>query len=552
MIIFEMDNYSTIKLLLSAFAGKFNKKLLDLSVIVAFFAIISLIGWPKIINLMIELIFGFQQIHLDPVIKVVELDRTDWGWMSIFIEFLAYNSRWNESRTTMETHHCYWTACVRQTQEFIVQVEMVEFSLTKLLNMGVIVLVIGLVSYKLIKMILIYTLNRIKVRIFGEKPKPQCFVFKPEKGYYTESMMTGNAIMPGGKIPKGQVSIAVDCDGSWLPTGSGLRVEDYLIFPTHLGINGMGSLRITNGDDSIDLENPKLIDVCTDITAVKLSQVHWSALKVKKIDMKILSNCITVAVTSSEGKYSIGSLRPSSTFGRVVYNGSTLPGFSGSAYTETGKVVGIHTHGGSQGGTNGGYEIMYLYAKLMYAVKTPPEASEDLLFEITGKGKFSKEILDEDYAIVRSSAGHIKLTKQEALEQMERTKGSSNWADIMDYEEAEERLEELGYEPEATTMIAGFSGESHAPSGKATTRRDSQKLPASNIAESKKEPQLTLEQISTLCSNLPCEQLGQITALIGKQLSERLPSTSQLRPTQKPSLLVSKANLKKRLGKGPK
>lgn len=86
----------------------------------------------------------------------------------------------------------------------------------------------------------------------------------------------------------------------------------------------------------------------------------------------------TIAIiVGPQGKGTQGKLEHDSTiFGRVIYHGTTLGGYSGAAYMVANQITGIHLNGGKR---NGGFSASYIWVTLCFLEKVKQESTEDWL-----------------------------------------------------------------------------------------------------------------------------------------------------------------------------
>lgn len=289
-----------------------------------------------------------------------------------------------------------------------------------------------------------------------------------------EGMIPGSPLLDSGRIPKGQVTVAIKRDGTLHVVGGGLRIENHLVTPTHNTIMGC-ELWVLNGDKEARVDVDTEIQLAADVSAFSVPENVWSRLQVGQVKLGPLKALATVTVTSAcDQKYSISSLKASQPMGRVVYEGSTMPGFSGSAYMNGTVALGMHCHGGVRGG---GYELLYLWARLKLALDQVPEDSSDFFLREARRGYDYEDLGSED-VVLRFADGNYHRTKKDVLDRM-KVLDVSNWADEMEYDELQEQLYR---NPESKIATAGFSGEGQRPVKKVQEKSrpaDSQSLPDS-------------------------------------------------------------------------
>lgn len=304
------------------------------------------------------------------------------------------------------------------------------------------------------------------VKVVKKLMTPKMSVVVDPAAKDVEGLLPGNPLLEGGRQPKCQVTVAVKRGNQLCVVGAGIRVENYLITPTHNGYSGydMYLLAEVNGS-SVELKvDPQTeVVVAADVSAFLVPEAAWSRLGVTTAKLTPLNREATVTVTSScDKKFSVGTLKSTTPFGRVVYQGSTQPGFSGSAYLCGASVLGMHTHGGINAG---GYESLYIYKRLRAIVGEHPEDSEAYILQQTGQD-YDYELLDEDKALVRFGTGHYHLTTSEIVEKLKKlNKRSLDWSEEVEIDELERELASRDYVPECL-LKAGFSGEGQRPAVK--------------------------------------------------------------------------------------
>lgn len=251
-----------------------------------------------------------------------------------------------------------------------------------------------------------------------------------------EGAVPGSPILEGGRLPAGQVKLAIKRGNELMIVGSGLRMEDHLITPTHNVMSGHDLYMITERD-RIRIDTANELMLAADVSAFPVPETSWALAGIARIKMAPLAAEKTVTVTSGcDQTYTIGRLRSTQPLGRVHYLASTKPGYSGSAYMDGQSCVGMHNHGGAMAG---GYEVLYLWCRLKHALQQIPESSEDFMRRLSKKKRLQFEDLDQDYSLVRQKSGHYHLASRDLRRQLQELREANrrnpgNWA-----EEAEEQ-----------------------------------------------------------------------------------------------------------------
>lgn len=365
-----------------------------------------------------------------------------------------------------------------------------------------------------------------------------------------ESLVVGKPLMNGGKQPKCQVTLATRRNEVRMLMGGGFRLLDYLVLPTHVMHAGQGKVYVLANDKEIEIpKDVETLDLAADLLAIRIPQSEWSKIGVSQAKLGPISGSPTVQVTSPcDQKFSIGRLSLGKSFGRVEYDSSTQPGFSGAAYMNGTVCVGMHLHGGL---VAGGYEALYVYARLKHTLfmngvedeanKASPGGSDwapdyqDVLeFE-----ELEERMVDgkrERRAIVRMKSGHYHITRAELLDKISRMKDSSDWADQMEVEDAKEQLAAGAYIPEAAMNPSKgmeFSGEGRRPAGRAAPgqekSRPQQGSKSSTAGE--RRPRTDREKLLLELSSVSNQQLREYLASV-KNGQKRARAMSLQTPVQ--------------------
>nr|UGO57122.1 MAG: hypothetical protein 1 [Riboviria sp.] len=239
------------------------------------------------------------------------------------------------------------------------------------------------------------------------------------RGIKFEAMMEGSELMNGKEIPACQVEI-------WTPgllcssfQGYGIRVNNFLVVPTHVLRNCTQVL--LGGKESVVVSSKPIASrLNSDVSYIMVSEETWSRLGVAKAKMAKKMMPVLVSCTGRNGTSS-GMLRMSSVKGMVTYLGSTVPGMSGAAYYVSNVVHGIHS--GVAGAVNIGVTAQLITTELKAMVS------------IKGESPIGNEA-DQDVHMIR---GKVKGWKSEDLEQDALNAweaGEEDWAfeDELDYD----------------------------------------------------------------------------------------------------------------------
>lgn len=189
-------------------------------------------------------------------------------------------------------------------------------------------------------------------------------------GWRAERMMTGSEFSVAEGLPSFQCEILtpndVDSGGSGEYTfrGMGIRFEgDVLVTAYHVVVDAAKILlRTSKGTKVVDLAEPMMLD--GDLVGYRLAKKTFSDLGIKSAKTGVMQGVrptMVYVVGGSEPKRSIGPL-VAAEFGYVRYGGSTIAGFSGSAYHINNQVYGLHI--GCSSKSNTGYDASFIKTKL--------------------------------------------------------------------------------------------------------------------------------------------------------------------------------------------
>jgi len=184
--------------------------------------------------------------------------------------------------------------------------------------------------------------------------------------------------------PPCQARVGVMRDGQFVVIGACIRLEDCLVAPDH--VIGGGDKYIYGRQNCVSLKGKEIVSIGTDLSYVQMTEKELSTIGISVAKLSAVPDLgIYSQIVGPMSKGTTGVLRndPRS-FGRVVYEGTTIAGYSGSAYTSGPHVYGLHQMGGQ---VNGGYAITFVWARLRAALRMKPESSEDWLLGQTKAGR---------------------------------------------------------------------------------------------------------------------------------------------------------------------
>jgi len=187
--------------------------------------------------------------------------------------------------------------------------------------------------------------------------------YKIMRSYRPEAMRDGSLFEPG-RIPSCQVKVSEVGIFSNSLVGFGLRMEDYLVLPTHVLESvdwPSNDLVLGEGRKSMLLDMERFQDPLFDVSFFLLTPAQWALLGVSKGSYlnSVAVDGSRVWCTGMKGR-THGVVKQSSP-GMYTYSGSTLPGMSGAAYESQGGILGMHV--GASGSQNLGISSVYLWRR---------------------------------------------------------------------------------------------------------------------------------------------------------------------------------------------
>lgn len=221
--------------------------------------------------------------------------------------------------------------------------------------------------------------------------------------YNLESIRVGS-ILTKFEIPDCQVVLGVLHGERFVAHGCGVRVDVvgcddlFIITPMHVYSGLPDDFHVRGKNNTVSLNGKlftkggvsmsrNIVELDTDLVALPITPVEASQIGVKRASIQTaMEGRGTLArIVGPLGEGSTGVLYPDPiVFGQLVYDGSTVAGFSGAAYVVGRSVAGIHCAGGSR---NVGYSLRLAYVTLAYWLKISPEYTEEWLENIIKRTK---------------------------------------------------------------------------------------------------------------------------------------------------------------------
>lgn len=243
-------------------------------------------------------------------------------------------------------------------------------------------------------------------------------------------------------FPKCQCRIVVQRDDQLVVIGCAVRFDNnMLVAPDHvLGGDGVESHYALGTQSRVSLAGKERVSLDTDLVAIQLTDREFSMIGITVCKIApLVDNGVFAQVVGPESKGTVGLAKPDQTiFGRVIYYGTTLHGYSGAAYMSGMSVVGIHQMGGA---VNGGYSASYVWCMIKLHYNLRFESSEDWLLGQYKAGRRMRwrNVGDPDdvqinvngtYSIVKRSSMNKAFGKNwEDNEVIEDRRHHYNWRD---------------------------------------------------------------------------------------------------------------------------
>lgn len=177
---------------------------------------------------------------------------------------------------------------------------------------------------------------------------------------------------------RSQAKVGYIKDDKFVVIGGCVRFEgNYLIGPDHV-LGGQSDKYVMGSQSRVSLVGKERLLLATDLVAIQMTEQEMSTIGISVCKLGIVPEMgIYSSVVGPEGKGTTGRLiNDPANFGRVIYYGTTLSGYSGSVYCVGNQVLGIHQMGGE---FNGGYSSSYAWMCLKIALRERMESSDEWL-----------------------------------------------------------------------------------------------------------------------------------------------------------------------------
>nr|WQM60695.1 MAG: VP1 protein [Solemoviridae sp. 1] len=195
-------------------------------------------------------------------------------------------------------------------------------------------------------------------------------------------------------LPKYQLKVGNIEGGQFNVFGSAVRVFDSIVMPAHVLqsalVDGFVYVKGSQGAVALKEEDFEVLD--TDLTAIHLKEKQLSMIGAPIASIWERINEVRgefVSIVGVQGQGTVGALvHDPSCFGKVLYKGTTLKGYSGALYAVGKQIAGMHAWGGQ---ANGGYSMSYIKVKVVAMQKLQTEDTEDFLHGLFRNKKLKRE-----------------------------------------------------------------------------------------------------------------------------------------------------------------
>lgn len=316
--------------------------------------------------------------------------------------------------------------------------------------------------------------QRLKTALGCEPPLVVSGIAYNDRRVCYESVRSGSVETAQLK-PKCQVYVGELKAGEFHAVGSAVRMRDYLVMPCHV-FASVEEPCIKGTQHWIKMDKDRdYLDLDTDLIAFKMTEKELSTIGVAQatISHTLPHSGEFVSVVGLQNKGTTGTLRHDRmVFGRVIYDGTTVAGYSGSGYCSGNRLVGVHTNGGS---VNGGFSASYVYSLICYKDRVKDEDSEDWLRSVhkRNKNRFRVDKRWGDLDDVRIEAnGRYAVVSRSSMA----AAFGNQWMEEFDDIDPTHGLVDYHYAEESVVKPSGEAKDSNAGVSSINTKTSDQSL----------------------------------------------------------------------------
>lgn len=177
----------------------------------------------------------------------------------------------------------------------------------------------------------------------------------------------------------------------------GTDEHNYLVMPEHVWVSTK-RVWAKGRQHRVELTGkrgtPDEVPIANDLVAIAITSKEMSVIGISKMSVchHVPEYGSEAKIVGVQGKGTTGVLKHDcSVFGKMTYNGTTMPGYSGSAYMVNNQIAGVHTQGSKL--VNGGYSASFIWMILGHHIRknlkdmTVLEETHDWLMSLHKKKK---------------------------------------------------------------------------------------------------------------------------------------------------------------------
>lgn len=260
---------------------------------------------------------------------------------------------------------------------------------------------------------------------------------------FSEKVRVGSVLENSMQEPAFQAEVWVRRKGPYVKSGQGF-LTNFGFFTAYHVVEDVESVMLVKGSNKVEITPDLFVQLEGDVALYKMTQQVACKLGLsqsKLYPIETPHKAGLVVRVHAFGQRTMGVLRPDEGFGLVVYEGSTIKGFSGAPYHVGRMVYGMHMGGST---VNLGLAGAYLHMLAKYELE---DTDDYLQQQIMNEGKefvWQRSPYDPDEARVRIE-GKYYQTDMDFIRRMEqKVKGKQVSYKRPDYEE--EALSEVSDE----------------------------------------------------------------------------------------------------------
>lgn len=236
--------------------------------------------------------------------------------------------------------------------------------------------------------------------------------------------------------------------------------EGVMVAPDHVLVDlGPDSKKYFRGHNTsgklVPLSGIEIVQLDADLAMMSLTPAQFADIGVREASVLPVSPLgQSVKIVGGFGKGTSGVIKNDLyAFGKTIYSGTTLPGYSGAAYAAGPQVLAVHQAGGA---INAGFSASYIYSRLRSHLKIKYEESADFLQSQFKAGKRirARRIGVDEVALEIS--GRFCVVSTDAVEKVY----GKNWEDQGSDMKTTQRVDYFDLTPEGSkAMVSVASGE---------------------------------------------------------------------------------------------